>query len=208
MEKELEMLDPALRDVVARLKAAPSAHVSANFHARVMASLDEHALPGERASRPFTARMRQRRVPLFPHYRTAIAAAASIVLLLGVASLFRQQVSPSASICNENPAITLADGSRPTASVAPYVQSYAVRALVAEGLVHSEALSRAVAEIVRSQNVDGGWGVPALTARNTAALEVAVRAGNRTALCAWKRGVRHLRTHGIPEPCETTTCMN
>lgn len=175
MERELEMPYPQFGEVVARLKAAPSMRVGAGFRERVM--------------RAIAARRR---------WRMAFAAAAAIAMLLGAASIFNPQIPTPGGAC-DGAEIALADGSRPAASVAPYVLPYAVRSLVSEGLARSESLSRAVAEIVSSQNADGGWGVPALTALNTAALGLAVRVGDNAAVCAWKRGVRHLRAHGIPE---------
>jgi len=126
------------------------------------------------------------------------AVAAAIVALLGAAALFLAP-APRFATAADFPGIGLADGSRPTDAVAPYVQAYAVRSLASDPSAPSEVLSRAVADLARSQHADGGWGSPALTARNVAALAAAVRMGDEAAACAWKRGVRYLRAHGIPE---------
>ena len=186
MNKDVERLDPALREVAARLKAAPQARVSPGFAQGVMA-----AVHSERV----TARagfFRRLNAPAI------FAAAAAIVALLGAAALFMAP-APRFATAADFPGIGLADGSRPSPAVAPYVQAYAVRALASDPSAPSDVLSRAVAEIARAQNADGGWGSPDLTARNVAALALAVRAGDEAAACAWKRGVRYLRAHGIAE---------
>jgi len=186
MNEDIERLEPELRAVAARLKAAPQAHVRPGFAADVMAAV--------RADRVRAGVLHRIGTP------AAFAAAAALAVLLGASALFLASApAKSFATAAEFPGIGLADGSRPTSAVAPYVQAYAVRALASDPSAPSEALSRAVAEIASAQHADGGWGPPALTARNVAALAAAVKLGNETAVCAWKRGVRHLRAHGIPE---------
>jgi len=198
MDKDIEMLDPALRDVVARLKAAPTAHVRESFHADVMAALEGR--PARQSTGAYAPSWFYRNVA---SRHAAFAIAATIVALLGVATLFMFPAAnppvPSDIADSDAPAIELADGSRPATSIAPYAPSYAVQSLVADQSTSSETLARTVEEIAKTQNADGGWGCPELTLRNTAALAMAVRVGDKTAKSAWKRGVRHLRAHGIPE---------
>ena len=186
MNKDVERLDPALREVAARLKAAPQARVSPGFAQGVMA-----AVHSERVTVRAGFFRRLNAPAIF-------AAAAAIVALLGAAALFMAP-APRFATAADFPGIGLADGSRPSPAVAPYVQAYAVRALASDPSAPSDVLSRAVAEIARAQNADGGWGSPDLTARNVAALALAVRAGDEAAACAWKRGVRYLRAHGMAE---------
>jgi len=186
MNEDVERLDPALREVVARLKVAPQARVRPGFAKDVMAAV--HA---ERVAER-TGFFRRLNAPAL------FAAAAAIVALLGAAALFMTP-APRFATAADFPGIGLADGSRPSSTMAPYVQAYAVRALASDPSAPSELLSRAVAEIARAQNADGGWGTPDLTARNVAALALAVRAGDEAAACAWKRGVRYLRAHGMAE---------
>ena len=186
MNDDLERLDPDLRGVAARLRAAPMARVRPDFRDCVMG-----AVRGGLASRP---RGFFRRLDASSFFM----AAAALVALLGVAALFMAQ-APRFATAADFPGIGLADGSRPTPAVAPYVQAYAVRMLASDPSAPSEALSLAVAEIARAQHADGGWGSPSLTARNVAALAAAVKAGDEAAACAWKRGVRYLRAHGMPE---------
>ncbi len=186
MNKDIEMLGLELGAVAARLRAAPSACVRPGFSADVMSAV--HA---ERIATKGGFFRRLSTPAIF-------AAAASLVAVLGVCSLFLAP-APRFSTAADFPGIGLADGSRVSSGVAPYARAYAVRALASDPSAPSEVLSKAVAEIAASQNADGGWGSPALTSRNVAALAAAVRAGDQAAACAWKRGVRYLRAHGIPE---------
>ena len=184
MNDDVERLEPELRAVAARLRAAPQARARPGFAADVMAAV--HA----------------DRILRFGFFRRinlpAMSAAAALVALLGAAALSLVP-APRFATAADFPGIGLADGSRPPQAVAPYVQAYAVCALVGDPKAPSEAISIAVAEIARTQRADGGWGSPALTVRNVAALAAAVKAGYEAGACAWKRGVRHLRAHGIPE---------
>ncbi len=186
MNEDIEGLEPGLRDVAERIKAAPAARVRPGFCADVM-----KAVHAERVVDQLGATRRLNAPAVF-------AAAAALVAFLGVAALFLSP-APRFSTAADFPGIGLADGSRPSSAVAPYVQAYAVRALVSDPTAPHETLSRAVAEIAMAQRADGGWGSPAITVRNVAALAAAVRAGDEAAACAWKRGVRYLRAHGLPE---------
>lgn len=171
-------------DIVARLRSAPQARVSSDFTARVM---------GEIA--------RQRRESLFATRSIWFAAAAAVVVFLGIAFVrLGGETYESAAYAVS---IQRADGTFGGGTAAPYVQAYGTAALaVSRDPAKREALVAAVNVIVRMQNAEGGWQNASQSAHNVAALAAAKAAGVAEADVPLKRGLRFLRANGIPETSE------
>ena len=175
-----------MRAFAESLRAAPQARVDDGFADRVMAAVGAEKKP----------RAKWRMPPL----GVVLGLAASLTV---AAAYFFIHSEMSSSIRKARMELLVHcqrdDGTFSSSSAAQYMQSFAVAALAEDASTHAAALDAAVGAITRSQNADGGWGSPDLTARNVAALALAVRAGDEAAACAWKRGVRYLRAHGIAE---------
>lgn len=177
MENDIEQ---EFGELAARLRAVPSAHVGADFSAKVMSAIRE-----ERKRRRFSA-------------SGVFALAASFFAVVGFAAILSKDV-PQFSL-KTMLAAQQQDGSFAATTAAPYVQAFAVKVLASDPSAPSEALSKAVASLIRTQNADGGWGQPELSARNSAALRTAAQAGDEAAACAHRRALRYLRYNGIKEP--------
>ena len=187
IEKALNGSDADLRAFVASLRAAPQARVQDGFAAGVMAAV---AAEARRDAFRRSLRGMLRPSALFP-------LAACLVALLAVASLFSRKV-PTFSL-EKLVACQRADGSFSATTAAPYVQAFAVTVLAKDPSADRAALAQAVDALVRTQNAEGGWANPRLSAQNVAALAVASAAGVDDAVRAYRRGVRYLRMHGIGE---------
>ncbi len=179
-----------LQALVLRMRTAPQAHVRAGFAAEVMSKIGLAEAMGKRSRlsaflcRPFGP------ATLFP-------LAACLVVMLAVCSVFMRPV-PAISMANLL-ACQRQDGSFSQTTAAPYVQAFAVTVLAKDPSSDRAALNQAVEALVRTQSAEGGWANARLSARNVAALSAASDAGVKTALSAYRRGLRYLRTHGIGE---------
>ena len=190
MEMALNGSDADLRAFVASLRAAPQARVREGFASGVMACV--HAEARREAFRRSLRRI-LRPAALFP-------LAACLVAVLAVASLFFRPV-PRFSL-SQLVACQQADGSFSSSTAAPYVQAFAVTVLAKDPSADRAALAQAVDALVRTQNAEGGWENPRLSAQNVAALSAAAKAGVSAAVRAYRRGVRYLRLCGIREMTE------
>ncbi len=175
-----------MRAFAARLKAASQVGASPDFTTGVMAAI--------RSERMRSARL----FGWLPCRAAALSIAASVVVLLalGVVCLRRPQTVWTTAVlvsCQR------ADGTFSNSSAAPYVQAFAVTALVKDSSSASGLLGSAVDAIVRDQDAEGGWANPSLSARNVVALRQAAEAGVARAARAYRRGRRYLQTHGIGE---------
>lgn len=206
LERDLLGADDGLRDFVSSLRRAPQARVEDGFASRVLARLPRQG-----------GFVRVRSRWLSPPALVAAAASIAAVCAFTV-FIFRseapvpatQQVAHRQADGSPAPAVQdvtiarlaacqRADGSFSDSSAAPYVQAFAVTALAKDPSSDRTVLGHAVDALVRAQDVAGGWGNNALSARNVAALAAADAAGVERARSAYRRGLRYLRTHGIVE---------
>ncbi len=117
------------------------------------------------------------------------AAAAAALLAVSVSFLLPRGDSKAGRL----PSVQMSSAS----SLTPHVQAFVVSSL-AKG-ADASALTKAVDALVSCQSAEGGWTNPEMSARNVAALTVAVSAGVTSAKSALCRGRRYLRANGIPE---------
>ena len=190
IERALNGSDADLLAFVASLRAAPQARVRDGFGADVMAAVEAEC---RREAFRRSLRRMLRPVALFP-------IAACLVAVLAVAALFFRPV-PRFSL-SQLVACQQADGSFSSSTAAPYVQAFAVTVLAKDPSSDRAALAQAVDALVRTQNAEGGWNNPRLSAQNVAALSLAAKAGVAAAVRAYRRGVRYLRLCGIREMSE------
>jgi hypothetical protein len=176
-----------MKDFVASLRTVPLARVRDDFAADVMAAVRAEI------------RRSTWRSSLLGMFKPAVLLpiAACLVALLAVTSIFSR---PAPAFSRKKlVACQLTDGSFSTSTAAPYVQAFAVTVLAKDPSSDRTALEQAVNALVRTQNAEGGWANARLSARNVAALAAASDAGVGSALRAYRRGIRYLRTHGIGE---------
>jgi len=193
LEEQLKEMDPSVSVLVARLRAAPRASTSADFTSRTLAAA--RADGSIRLSSILNGSRRS--------FNWAAAAAAVVAILFGSLFLCRSARAPvtGSAVCIlvnlQRP-----DGLFSGSSAAPYVQAVAVQALAgnrSSAATLRVPLESAVAALVRAQTAEGGWANNAQTARNVAALASADAAGVFSARVPYRRGLRYLRAHGIPE---------
>ncbi len=167
------------------LRSAPGSKVSDDFTSRIM-----NEIRSESKASPLH--------PVWTKFFTpgkAFAAAASVIILLGISSVFLR--TDESSVTGELLARQCKNGQFTSSSAAPYVQAFAIRELAKNPAGNAVALKAAVNALLASQNADGSWLNDQVTACNVTVLAAVAELGIDGVSHAYKMGARYLRTRNI-----------